>query len=137
MCKLFYSAAMFVAAISFVACEETKFEDLASLQNTLWESTDHQSAKLNRMEFNSGNAARYTQIVYDNLDNKNEVSKVEYDYSYVYDKPTVTMTPLTDGAPALSGKIICEDNYNYLSLTSADGELFFAAFQSGDLIWQK
>lgn len=121
-----------------------------TLDGTRWvnvETVENGSVNV-MMEFIDGTIARYTRQQKSNGDTTDDITQVgdkvtatgnvTYNYTYTYNSPNVVLTPITLSAPALTGRILGGEggSYNIIELRTADGELFFTAFEDdGDYIW--
>ena len=132
MKKLFYGASLLcIAVLGAASCEkEKRFEIPEKLDGTVWECYDMDRKATCTMSFTDATHAVYTRTAVGE-DTENAAAELKYEYTYVYAMPEVRMTPLTEGAPELSGKVLNNPKeYNCITLSTADGENFFSAFSN-------
>lgn len=115
-----------IAALGAASCEkENRFEIPGRLDGTVWEYYDLDLKATCMMSFTDATHAVYTRTAND----ENAAAELKYEYTYVYAMPEVRMTPLTEGAPGLSGEVLNDPKeYNLLTLYTADGNRFFSSY---------
>lgn len=133
----------------FAACEKEDNESSVpkTLDGTRWVTTKKVGEKetLLKLEFFDGGIAQYTIRVRANsgsLTPRSEIASgdnVVYNYKYSYSQPNVNLYPVSQDAPALTGKVLGGRGTvnQYITLYTADGAEYFSAFQDdGSYIWQ-
>ena len=133
----------------FAACEKEDNDSSVpkTLDGTRWVTTKKVGEKetLLKLEFFEGGIAQYTIRVRANsgsLTPRSEIASsdnVVYNYKYSYSQPNVNLYPVSQDAPALTGKVLGGRGTvnQYITLYTADGAEYFSAFQDdGSYIWQ-
>lgn len=135
--------------VLFAACEKENNDSSVpkTLDGTRWVTTKKVGEKetLLKLEFFEGGIAQYTIRVRANsgsLTPRSEIASgdnVVYNYKYSYSQPNVNLYPVSQDAPALTGKVLGGRGTvnQYITLYTADGAEYFSAFQDdGSYIWQ-
>lgn len=133
----------------FAACEKEDNDSSVpkTLDGTRWVTTKKVGEKETflKLEFFEGGIAQYTIRVRANsgsLTPRSEIASgdnVVYNYKYSYSQPNVNLYPVSQDAPALTGKVLGGRGTvnQYITLYTADGAEYFSAFQDdGSYIWQ-
>lgn len=149
MRKLFYLTTLLGCIALLAACEKEDNDSSVpkTLDGTRWVTTKKVGEKetLLKLEFFEGGIAQYTIRVRANsgsLTPRSEIASgdnVVYNYKYSYSQPNVNLYPVSQDAPALTGKVLGGRGTvnQYITLYTADGAEYFSAFQDdGNYIWQ-
>jgi hypothetical protein len=149
MRRLFYLTTLLGCIALFAACEKEDNDSSVpkTLDGTRWVTTKKVGEKetLMKLEFFEGGIAQYTIRVRANsgsLTPRSEIASgdnVVYNYKYSYSQPNVNLYPVSQDAPALTGKVLGGRGTvnQYITLYTADGAEYFSAFQDdGSYIWQ-
>jgi hypothetical protein len=149
MRRLFYLTTLLGCIALFAACEKEDNDSSVpkTLDGTRWVTTKKVGEKetLLKLEFFEGGIAQYTIRARANsgsLTPRSEIASgdnVGYNYKYSYSQPNVNLYPVSQDAPALTGKVLGGRGTvnQYITLYTTDGAEFFSAFQDdGSYIWQ-
>ena len=138
MKRILFITVMFSALATLLSCEKSNDDGMIpeTIANSTWSSVTDENNEHIELQFTSTDLATY--IVWLTADTKQVKSQAKY--TYTYNCPNVTLTPMSDKMPSFTGRVNNRgSNYNTLSLTSADGATTIVLTQhidKSDMVWK-